>query len=81
MTFLDCQQYSHKDITFVNIDCLTGLKTMPDKSVALARSTSTTASSTDTDVVQEEAILLPNGLGAQLAGLWVRPLPYTVLLV
>ena len=32
---LDCQQYSRKDITFVNADCLTALKALPDKSVAL----------------------------------------------
>ena len=35
MRVLDCQQYSRKDITFVNADCLTALKALPDKSVAL----------------------------------------------
>ena len=35
MRVLDCQQYYHKDITFVNTDCLTALKALPDKSVAL----------------------------------------------
>jgi site-specific DNA-methyltransferase (adenine-specific) len=35
MRVLDCQQYSRKDITFFNTDCLTALKALPDKSVAL----------------------------------------------
>ena len=35
MRRIDCQQYSRKDTTFVNTDCLTALKALPDKSVAL----------------------------------------------